>query len=75
MQNCLNDHPNNDYKQCRYCKLGFEKIGACPQSMLTPKDEGIARWLNFLKYIFLDISYFLYTLDVGILFGRQDVLT
>jgi hypothetical protein len=24
-----------------YCKIGFEKFGTCPQSMLTPKDGGI----------------------------------
>ncbi len=43
--------------------------------MLTPKDEGIAKWFYFLNKYFLDISSFLYTLDVGIVFGRQDVFT
>ncbi len=28
---------------------GLENFGACPQSMLAPKDEDIANWFNFLK--------------------------
>ncbi len=26
---------------------GLGKFGTCPQSMLTPKDEGIDSWFNF----------------------------
>jgi hypothetical protein len=43
--------------------------------MLTLKYEGISNWLIFLKKYLLDISYCFYALDVGIAFGKQDVLT
>jgi hypothetical protein len=44
--------------------------------MLTPKDEGIHNWFNFfligIFWIFLIVFD---TLDVGIAFGRQNILT
>jgi hypothetical protein len=43
--------------------------------MLTPKDEGIANWLIFLNRYLLDTSYYFYTLNVGIAFGKQDDFT
>jgi hypothetical protein len=43
--------------------------------MFTPKDEGINNWLIFSNRYFLDISYCFYTLDVGIAFAKQYVLT
>jgi hypothetical protein len=44
--------------------------------MLTPKDEGIDNWFYFFTIgIFWIFPFFLYTLDVGITFGKQDVLT
>jgi hypothetical protein len=76
MQNCLNDHCNTNYKWCKYCKIGFGKIKTCPQSMLTPKDEGIDNWFNFFKIcIFWIFPIVLYTLDASIAFGKQYVLT
>jgi hypothetical protein len=41
--------------------------------MLTPKDEGIDNWFNYL-YIYIGNSFIIYILDVGIMFGKQDVL-
>jgi hypothetical protein len=44
--------------------------------MLTPKDEGIDNWFNFLRIsIFWIFPFFVYTLDANITFGKQDVLT
>jgi hypothetical protein len=43
--------------------------------MFTLKDEGINNWLIFLNRYLLDICYCFYALDVGIAFGKQDVLT
>jgi hypothetical protein len=42
--------------------------------MLTPKDEGIDNWFFFLITIFWIFPFF-FTLNVGIAFGKQDVLT
>jgi len=44
--------------------------------MLTPKDEGIDNWFNFLKIgIFWIFPIFFDTLDVGIASRRQDIFT
>jgi len=44
--------------------------------MLAPKDEGIDNWFYFLKIIIFWIYPIVFnTLDVGITFGKQDVLT
>jgi hypothetical protein len=44
--------------------------------MFTPKDEGIDNWFNFFfKGIFWIFPIGFYTLDAGITFGKQDVLT
>ncbi len=44
--------------------------------MLTPKDEGIDNWFNFLKigifWIFLIVFYTIYAC---ITFGKRDVFT
>ncbi len=42
--------------------------------MLTPRDEGIDNWFNFLKISIFWIFY-IFLIDVGIAFGRQDILT
>jgi hypothetical protein len=43
--------------------------------MLTPKDEGIDNWFNFLKIsIFWIFPIVFHTLDASITFGKQDVL-
>jgi len=47
------------------------KIGTCPQSKLTPKDEGIDNWFNFLYIGIFWIFLFFYTLDAGITFSKQ----
>ncbi len=44
--------------------------------MLTPKDEGIDNWFNFLKIVISWIfPIVFYTLDVSIACGRQYVFT
>ncbi len=44
--------------------------------MLTPKDEGIDNWFNYIYIgIFWIFLLFFYTLDACITFGKQDVLT
>jgi hypothetical protein len=44
--------------------------------MLKPKDEDIDNWFNFEKInIFWIFPFLVYTLDVNITFGKQDVLT
>jgi hypothetical protein len=43
--------------------------------MLTSKDEDIDNWFIFLNRYLLDISFLKKTLNVGIAFGKQDILT
>jgi hypothetical protein len=44
--------------------------------MLTPKDEFIDNWFYFFKVgIFWIFPIVFYTIDVGIAYGKQDILT
>jgi hypothetical protein len=43
--------------------------------MFTPKDEGIDNWFLKKNRFILDMSYYFYTLNVSIAFGKQNDFT